>query len=221
MSNRRIASSPSSVSLSVRDTNIVKTPKRPRDMNQLAKLIGDLSTGEVQDADPNAGKNASAVQRGNRGGSKGGPARAAALPVLPDMLRSICAQLSLQSSASADACEHAELAAQLEIGGAIHASACSVHVFSMWRHGPNVLSQRRKSPRISNYTRGRRQGTSADNFPSCESRPQRGMPSASSDANRSAHGPAEAGHYDRPAEAGHYDRPAEPGHYTVTLARSR
>src|SRR5689334_22964917 len=35
------------------------------------------------------------------------------------------------------------------------------------------------SSRISNYTRGHRQGTSADNFPACESRPRRGMPSAS------------------------------------------
>ena len=54
-------------------------PKRPRDPNQLAKLIVAISTGEVQDADPNAGKSASAIERGRRGGVKGGTARAAAL----------------------------------------------------------------------------------------------------------------------------------------------
>jgi hypothetical protein len=54
-------------------------PKRPRDTNQLAKLIVGISTGEVQDEDPQAGKDASAVERGRRGGTKGGAARAAAL----------------------------------------------------------------------------------------------------------------------------------------------
>jgi hypothetical protein len=58
---------------------MAKHPKRPRDTNQLAKLIVGLSTGEVQDEDPNAGKNASAVERGRIGGRKGGTARAAAL----------------------------------------------------------------------------------------------------------------------------------------------
>jgi len=56
-----------------------KTPKRPRDPNQLAKLIVELSTGEVQDADPNAGKNRAAVTLGRLGGLKGGEARAASL----------------------------------------------------------------------------------------------------------------------------------------------
>ena len=54
----------------------MKTPKRPRDTNQLAKLIVGLSTGEVHEEDPNAGKNASAVERGRRGGQKDGAARA-------------------------------------------------------------------------------------------------------------------------------------------------
>lgn len=54
-------------------------PKRPRDPSQLAKLIVDLSTGEAQDADPNAGKNLAAIQRGKLGGAKGGKARAQAL----------------------------------------------------------------------------------------------------------------------------------------------
>jgi hypothetical protein len=43
-------------------------PKRPRDPFQLAKLIGDISTGEVADEDPNAGKNSAAVALGKLGG---------------------------------------------------------------------------------------------------------------------------------------------------------
>jgi hypothetical protein len=55
------------------------TPKRPRDPNQLAKLIVALSTGEVSEPDPNEGKDATAVKRGRRGGLKGRAARKAAL----------------------------------------------------------------------------------------------------------------------------------------------
>ena len=55
-------------------------PKRPRDPNQLAKLIVDLSTGETQDRDPGAGKNPAAVALGKLGGVKGGKARAKKLP---------------------------------------------------------------------------------------------------------------------------------------------
>ena len=51
-------------------------PKRPRDPFQLAKLIGDISTGEVVDEDPNAGKSEDAIKRGHLGGIKGGEARA-------------------------------------------------------------------------------------------------------------------------------------------------
>lgn len=54
-------------------------PKRPRDPNQLAKLIVDLSTGEAQDTNPDEGKNPAAVQRGHLGGIKGGKARAKSL----------------------------------------------------------------------------------------------------------------------------------------------
>jgi hypothetical protein len=61
------------------DTGDIMPPKRPRDANQLAKLIVDLSVGEAVEADPDAGKDASAVERGRRGGLKGGTARAAAL----------------------------------------------------------------------------------------------------------------------------------------------
>ncbi len=51
--------------------------KRPTDPNQLAKLILDISTGQVQpDAD---GKNPFAVALGRRGGLVGGHARAASL----------------------------------------------------------------------------------------------------------------------------------------------
>lgn len=53
--------------------------KRPRDSLQLAKLIGDIATGQVEDREPTPeeqGKNASAVARGKAGGPKGGRARA-------------------------------------------------------------------------------------------------------------------------------------------------
>jgi hypothetical protein len=54
-------------------------PKRPRDPFQLAKLIGDISVGEVQDQNPDAGKDPAAILRGRAGGLKGGQARASAL----------------------------------------------------------------------------------------------------------------------------------------------
>ena len=50
-------------------------PKRPRDANQLAKFIVDVATGEVEDEAPKV-KDPSAVERGQKGGSKGGVARA-------------------------------------------------------------------------------------------------------------------------------------------------
>jgi hypothetical protein len=57
--------------------------KRPRDPNQLGKLIVDISVGEVEDvpeASPNhEGKDPAAVSLGRRGGLKGGKARAAKL----------------------------------------------------------------------------------------------------------------------------------------------
>ena len=55
-------------------------PKRQRDTFQLAKLIGDISTGQAQDTDPDAGKNPDAVRYGRIGGKEGGKARAKALP---------------------------------------------------------------------------------------------------------------------------------------------
>lgn len=55
------------------------TPRRPRDANQLAKLIVALSVGEAADVDPDAGKDPAAIQRGRAGGMKGGKARAKAI----------------------------------------------------------------------------------------------------------------------------------------------
>lgn len=52
--------------------------KRPRDPLQLAKLIGDIATGQVEDRDPDQDPQAKPV-RGRKGGQKGGAARAAAL----------------------------------------------------------------------------------------------------------------------------------------------
>jgi hypothetical protein len=49
--------------------------KRPRDPNQLAKLIVDMSTGEVPKEEPPQ-KNPAAVALGKLGASKGGQARA-------------------------------------------------------------------------------------------------------------------------------------------------
>lgn len=54
------------------------TPKRPRDPIQLAKLIGDIATGQIEEKTDD-GKNAAAVSLGRKGGLKGGKARAAAL----------------------------------------------------------------------------------------------------------------------------------------------
>lgn len=53
---------------------------RPRDPNQLAKLIADIATGEKQDRlMTEDGRDLSAVVLGRRGGLKGGRARADAL----------------------------------------------------------------------------------------------------------------------------------------------
>ena len=53
--------------------------RRPRDPNQLGKLILDITTGEVDDPDPDAGKDPAAVALGRKGGLKGGKARAASM----------------------------------------------------------------------------------------------------------------------------------------------
>jgi hypothetical protein len=53
-----------------------KHPKRPRDPAQLAKLIIDIATGEVEDREPHTTKDPAAIERGRLGGLKGGKARA-------------------------------------------------------------------------------------------------------------------------------------------------
>jgi hypothetical protein len=58
---------------------MAKTPKRPRDTNQLAKFIVDLATGEAELPKTGDGKDPAAVALGRRGGLKGGNARAKAL----------------------------------------------------------------------------------------------------------------------------------------------
>lgn len=60
---------------------MAKTPNRPRDPNQLAKMIVDLSTDEqpfILGAPPPP-KNEAAVSLGRLGGLKGGKARAESL----------------------------------------------------------------------------------------------------------------------------------------------
>ena len=53
-----------------------KHPKRPRDLSQLAKLMIDIASGELQNV---ATKEVGPVQRGRAGGVKGGKARAKVL----------------------------------------------------------------------------------------------------------------------------------------------
>lgn len=55
-----------------------RPPKRPRDPNQLAKMIVDLSTGQLQD-EPEPGNSSPMASLGRAGGLKGGRARAEAM----------------------------------------------------------------------------------------------------------------------------------------------
>jgi len=57
---------------------LTKPPKRPRDPNQLAKMIVDLSTGQLQD-EPEQGDSNPMASLGRAGGLKGGRARAEAM----------------------------------------------------------------------------------------------------------------------------------------------
>ena len=55
-----------------------KRARMPRDFNQLAKMVGDIATGQAPaEPDANTGKNPAAVALGKLGGVKGGKARAA------------------------------------------------------------------------------------------------------------------------------------------------
>ena len=61
---------------------MTKAPKRPRDLNQWAKRMVDIATGEVSDREPTPeeqGKDPAAVELGRKGGLKGGKARAAGM----------------------------------------------------------------------------------------------------------------------------------------------
>jgi hypothetical protein len=55
-----------------------RSRKRPRDPNQLGKLIVDIATGGVEEIEPapDPEKDPAAVELGRRGGLKGGKARA-------------------------------------------------------------------------------------------------------------------------------------------------
>jgi hypothetical protein len=53
--------------------------KRPRDPNQLAKLIADMATGNAPSDSTIDGKDPAAVALGRKGGLKGGTARAVSL----------------------------------------------------------------------------------------------------------------------------------------------
>jgi hypothetical protein len=55
-----------------------RSSKRPRDTNQLAKLIVDIATGDITVSQED-GKDPAAVALGRKGGLKGGRARANAL----------------------------------------------------------------------------------------------------------------------------------------------
>ncbi len=56
-----------------------RSRKRPRDPNQLGKLIVDLATGEADETSPEDTKDPAAVELGRKGGLKGGKARAASM----------------------------------------------------------------------------------------------------------------------------------------------
>jgi len=58
---------------------VTKRLKRPRDPIALAKLIGDIATGQIEDQVAE-NKDPRAVERGRKGGMVGGNARAAVLP---------------------------------------------------------------------------------------------------------------------------------------------
>ena len=59
---------------------MAKPPKRPRDINQLGHLIGQIATGQVKDEpeEPDT-RNPAAVALSQLGASKGGQARAKSL----------------------------------------------------------------------------------------------------------------------------------------------
>ncbi len=55
---------------------LMRKPKRPRDPNQLGKLIAELATKQTVEIMPPSSANIHAVELGRLGGLKGGKARA-------------------------------------------------------------------------------------------------------------------------------------------------
>lgn len=73
---------------------MTKPPKRPRDPNQLAKMIVDIATGEESDPEKTA-----LTERASKAGTKGGPARAKALtPAERSEIASVAAQARWKKS---------------------------------------------------------------------------------------------------------------------------
>jgi hypothetical protein len=70
-----------------------KRKKRPRDPLSLAKLIGDIATGQVEDSEPD-NRNPAAVEMGRLGGRKGGRARAEKLS--PEQRQEIARKAALK-----------------------------------------------------------------------------------------------------------------------------
>ena len=80
---------------------MTKTPHRPRDLNQWAKRMVDIATGEVEDREPTPeeqGKDPAAVALGRKGGLKGGKARATAMT--PERRREIAQKAAASRWAS-------------------------------------------------------------------------------------------------------------------------
>jgi hypothetical protein len=67
-----------------------KHSRRPRDPNQLAKLITDIATGQAEPMVTDDGRDLAAVLMGRRGGIKGGRVRAERLS--PERRREIAQQ---------------------------------------------------------------------------------------------------------------------------------
>jgi hypothetical protein len=78
-----------------------KGQKRPRDANQLAKLIVDIATGQVEDREPTSeeqGKTTAAVARGKAGGPRGlRPRRIAMLILDPGTLDFLAPSINYNS----------------------------------------------------------------------------------------------------------------------------
>ena len=71
-----------------------RSSTRPRDANQLAKLVVDIATGEIEKPEEAPRKNPAAVALGKLGGQKGGAARA---KLLTASQRSAIAQKAAQA----------------------------------------------------------------------------------------------------------------------------